>query len=31
LVQVEGEVEALCVIVVTSIFDGEGIASKTLD
>jgi hypothetical protein len=31
LVQTEGEVEALCVVVSTCIFDGEGIASKPLD
>jgi hypothetical protein len=31
LVQTEGEVEALCVVVATSIFYGEGIASKPLD
>jgi hypothetical protein len=31
LVQAEGEVEALRVVVATSIFDGEGIASETLD
>jgi hypothetical protein len=31
LVQTEGEVEALCIIVATSIFDGEGIASEPLD
>jgi hypothetical protein len=30
LVQAEGEVEALCVIVATSVLDGEGIAPKTL-
>jgi hypothetical protein len=31
LVQTEGKVDALCVVVATSIFDGEGIASKPLD
>jgi hypothetical protein len=31
LVQAEGEVETLGVIVATSIFDGEGIASEPLD
>jgi hypothetical protein len=31
LVQTEGKVEALRVIVATSVFDGEGIASKPLD
>jgi hypothetical protein len=31
LVQAEGEVEALGVIVATSIFDGEGVASEPLD
>jgi hypothetical protein len=31
LVQTEGEVEALRVVVATSIFDGEGIASEPLD
>jgi hypothetical protein len=31
LVQTEREVEALCVIVATSIFDGESVASKPLD
>jgi hypothetical protein len=30
LVQAGGEVEALCVIVATSVLDGEGIAPKTL-
>jgi hypothetical protein len=30
LVQVEGEVEALCVVVATSVLDGEGIASEPL-
>jgi hypothetical protein len=30
LVQTEGEVEALRVVVATSIFDGEGIASEPL-
>jgi hypothetical protein len=29
--QTEREVEALCVVVATSIFDGEGIASEPLD
>jgi hypothetical protein len=31
LVQTEREVQALCIIVATSIFDGEGITSKPLD
>jgi hypothetical protein len=31
LVQAEGEVEALGVIVATSILDGEGVASEPLD
>jgi hypothetical protein len=31
LVQTEGEVVALRVVVATSIFDGEGIASEPLD
>jgi hypothetical protein len=31
LVQIEGKVEALCIIVAASVFDGEGIASKPLD
>jgi hypothetical protein len=31
LVQVEGKVEALGVIVAASIFDGEGVASDPLD
>jgi hypothetical protein len=31
LVQAEGKVEALSVIVATSIFDGEGVASEPLD
>jgi hypothetical protein len=31
LVQTEGKVEALCIIVAASIFDGEGIASEPLD
>jgi hypothetical protein len=31
LVQTEGKVEALCIIVATSIFDGEGVASEPLD
>jgi hypothetical protein len=30
LVQAEGEVEALCVIVATNVFDGEGVASEPL-
>jgi hypothetical protein len=31
LVQAEGEVETLGVIVATSVFDGEGITSEPLD
>jgi hypothetical protein len=31
LVQAEGEVETLGVIVATCVFDGEGIASEPLD
>jgi hypothetical protein len=31
LVQAEGEVEALGVVVATSVLDGEGIASEPLD
>jgi hypothetical protein len=31
LVQAEGEVEALGVVVSTSVLDGEGVASKPLD
>jgi hypothetical protein len=31
LVQTEGEVEALLVIVATSVSDGEGVASEPLD
>jgi hypothetical protein len=31
LVQAEGEVEALGVVVVTSVLDGEGVASEPLD
>jgi hypothetical protein len=31
LVQAEGEVETLGVIVATSVIDGEGIASEPLD
>jgi hypothetical protein len=31
LVQAEGKVEALSVIVATSVFDGEGVASEPLD
>jgi hypothetical protein len=31
LVQAEGEVEALCIIVATSVFNGEGVASEPLD
>jgi hypothetical protein len=30
LVQAEGEVEALRVVVATSVFDGEGVASEPL-
>jgi hypothetical protein len=31
LVQAEGKVEALCIIVAANIFDGEGVASEPLD
>jgi hypothetical protein len=31
LVQTESKVEALCIIVAASIFDGEGVASEPLD
>jgi hypothetical protein len=31
LVQTEGEVEALRVVIATSVFDGEGITSEPLD
>jgi hypothetical protein len=31
LVQTEGEVEALCVVVAISVLDGEGVASEPLD
>jgi hypothetical protein len=31
LVQTKGKVEALCIVVATSIFDGEGVASEPLD
>jgi hypothetical protein len=31
LVQAEGKVEALRIIIATSIFDGEGVASEPLD
>jgi hypothetical protein len=31
LVQAEGEVEALGVLVATSVLDGEGVTSKPLD
>jgi hypothetical protein len=31
LVQAEGEVEALCVVVATSVLDGEGVAPEPLD
>jgi hypothetical protein len=31
LVQAKGKVEALCIIVATSIFDGEGVASEPLE
>jgi hypothetical protein len=31
LVETEGKVEALCIIVAASIFDGEGVASEPLD
>jgi hypothetical protein len=30
LIQAEGEVEALCVIIATSIFDGQGVAPEPL-
>jgi hypothetical protein len=30
LIQTEGEVEALRVVIATSVFDGEGIASEPL-
>jgi hypothetical protein len=30
LIQAEGKVEALCVIIATSVFDGEGVASEPL-
>jgi hypothetical protein len=30
LIQAEGEVEALCVVIATSVFDGEGVASEPL-
>jgi hypothetical protein len=30
LIQAEGEVEALRVVVATSVFDGEGVASEPL-
>jgi hypothetical protein len=30
LVQAEGKVEALCVIIATNVFDGEGVASEPL-
>jgi hypothetical protein len=30
LIQAEGEVEALCVIIATSVFDGEGVTSEPL-
>jgi hypothetical protein len=30
LIQIEGEVEALRVVVVTSVLDGEGVASELL-
>jgi hypothetical protein len=30
LIQAEGKVEALCVIIATSVFDGDGIASEPL-
>jgi hypothetical protein len=30
LIQAEGKVEALCVIIATSIFNGEGVASEPL-
>jgi hypothetical protein len=31
LIQTEGEEEALCVVVSTRIFDGQGIAPEPLD
>jgi hypothetical protein len=31
LIQAEGKVEALRVIIATSVFDGEGVASEPLD
>jgi hypothetical protein len=31
LVHAEGKEEALCIIVATSVFDGEGVASEPLD
>jgi hypothetical protein len=31
LVQTEGELEALCVVVAISVLDGEGVASEPLD
>jgi hypothetical protein len=31
LVQAERKVEALCIIVATSVFNGEGVASEPLD
>jgi hypothetical protein len=31
LVQTVGKVEALCIVVAASIFDGEGVASEPLD
>jgi hypothetical protein len=31
LVQAEWKVEALCIIVATNIFDGEGVSSEPLD
>jgi hypothetical protein len=31
LIQVEGEVEALGVVVATSVLDGEGVAPEPLD
>jgi hypothetical protein len=30
LIQTEGEVEALRVVIATSVFDGEGVASEPL-
>jgi hypothetical protein len=30
LIQAKGKVEALCVIIATSVFDGEGVASEPL-